>query len=103
MLFKNIYFKSKPDFRPPPPTKTVRDIAWMAPIIGCPEKFDLPTECQQHLGNVNGQYPRTIGVDRLRPSSVISATPVQSSASIRGLTAHFSSGRTQFQTAFKQY
>jgi hypothetical protein len=68
----------------------------MAPIIGCPEKFDLPAsafagastaalsgyggtsrrdkECGQHLGNVNGQYPRVIGADRLRPSSIISAT-----------------------------
>jgi hypothetical protein len=50
MLSKNIYFKSKPNFRPPSPTKASRDIAWVAPIIGCPEKFDLPAEWWPNLG-----------------------------------------------------
>jgi hypothetical protein len=36
MFYRNNYFKSKPNFRPPSPTKTGRDIAWLAPIIGCP-------------------------------------------------------------------
>jgi hypothetical protein len=37
MFYKRIQFKSKPNFRPPSPTKIGSDIAWMATIIGCPE------------------------------------------------------------------
>jgi hypothetical protein len=74
MIPKNTYFKSKPNFRPPSPTKTGRNIAWVAPIIGCPFPGEGGYPCadgaarhlHQKIGGISVFVPTSVALCLLR-------------------------------------
>jgi hypothetical protein len=60
MFLINNQSKNEPNFQPPSPTKVGRDIAWVAPIIGCP--FPGEGGCPRADGAARHPYHKIGGV-----------------------------------------
>jgi hypothetical protein len=93
MLSINIYFKNKPDFRPPSPTKTGWDNAWVAPIIGCPFPGEGGYPCADGAAARHPYHKIACGIVVSVPTSVFPALCGKKKN-------HFSPKRIQFQNPF---